>query len=160
MAANLTTTARRRGQGRCGRRRRVPPAVAHRVRRAHHPVRRPAALLQQHPGNPRQHRLLAAHRLLPRRDVHPPAADPAVQRHVAGAAGPQHLLLRHHRRGRGCLGTGRARLAQNLRALPDQVVMSTARTVPYVAQKLNYVLIKQSGSFIQFQSRINLGYVA
>jgi hypothetical protein len=38
--------------------------------------------------------------------------------------------------------------------------MSTARTVPYVAQKLNYVLIKQSGSFIQFQSRINLGYVA
>ncbi|XP_044961019.1 uncharacterized protein LOC123412133 isoform X1 [Hordeum vulgare subsp. vulgare] len=92
------------------------------VRDGEHAARHPHALLQRHPRLPGRHRVLAAHRLLPRGDVHPAAGDTEVHDEVGGAADAQLPLLPGVARRGGGVHRGRHGVAQELRPVQDQVV--------------------------------------
>ena len=96
---------------------RVPPDMAHGVRVRHHRRVHAPPVLRRRGGAPRRRLVLAAHRLLPRRDVHRAARRAARERAVALPQGPQRRLPRRLRRRRRRLHRRRGRRAQGVPAV-------------------------------------------
>ncbi|KAM0900169.1 hypothetical protein ACQ4PT_020868 [Festuca glaucescens] len=95
----------------------LPAHVAHRLRLPHHRRLHAAPLLRRRRGAPRRPRLLAAHRLLPRRDLHRAAPGATRQHEVGLPSDAQRRVPRRVRRGRRRLHRRRHRRAQGVPAV-------------------------------------------
>ncbi|KAF7018527.1 hypothetical protein CFC21_031808, partial [Triticum aestivum] len=103
------------------RRQHVQDGVEDGVRRREHHTCHLAALLQRHPWAPRRARVLAAHRVLPRGDVHPAEQSEEVLLEVGGAAEPELRVFRGDGGRDRRVRAGDHPVAQKLCAVQDQV---------------------------------------